>query len=62
MVLFTMVVEKLPWVHASGKFWKTGESGGPKGLRPISAFVLSELNTTTTSGSRAKSARIMRIR
>jgi len=41
MVLFTVVVEKLPWVHASGKFWKTGESGGPRGLRPISAFVLS---------------------
>jgi hypothetical protein len=62
MVLFTMVVEKSPWVHAAGKFSKTGESGRPRGLRPISALDLSELKTRITSGPRAKSARRTRIK
>jgi hypothetical protein len=61
IMLFTMVVAKSPCVHAAGKFSKTGESGRPSGLRPISALDLSELNARITSGPRANSARRTRI-
>jgi hypothetical protein len=61
MVLFTMVVEKLPCVQALGKFSKMGESGGPRGLRPISALDFNELKAWITSGPRAKSVRRTRI-
>jgi hypothetical protein len=44
IVLFNMVVAKLPCTHALEKFSKSGESGGPRGLRPISASDFSELN------------------
>ena len=60
IVLFTRVVAKLPCDQAVRKLSKTGDSGGLKGLRPISAFDFSELNTSTTSGPMAKSASNMR--
>ena len=61
IVLLIRVVAKLPSVQAVGKFSKTGESGGPRGLRPISALDFSELKTELqrTDGESASRRRLV---